>query len=91
MSLFHEIYLAVVDRRTCDECLALHGSIYPAGTGPKLPRHPRCRCEYMFIDVSNGNVEEARERIMDWWRGLHLEADFHVLSDWVQSSLRYPS
>lgn len=47
------MWVAVVDKSTCEECLGLNGNTYPAwGFLPKMPRHPHCRCMFdIFMEM----------------------------------------
>ena len=37
-------WYTALDERTCDECMALHGNVYPIGEGERPALHPNCRC-----------------------------------------------
>lgn len=37
-------WYTALDERTCEECMALHGTIYPIGEGERPALHPQCRC-----------------------------------------------
>ncbi|GAG97404.1 unnamed protein product, partial [marine sediment metagenome] len=44
-----EFYTAL-DERVCEECMALHGNVYPISEAHGLiPVHPSCRCTYVPI------------------------------------------
>jgi HK97 family phage portal protein len=46
-----EWYTALGDERTCEECGALHGNIYPISEGPRPALHPNCRCViFAYLD-----------------------------------------
>lgn len=38
-----EVYVAILDSRTTEQCKDLHGSVYTAGDGPRPPIHWYCR------------------------------------------------
>ncbi len=43
-------FYAALDERTCDECMALHGEIYPVTEAHGLiPVHPQCRCTFLPV------------------------------------------
>lgn len=44
----YEWYCAL-DERSCDDCTALHGRIYPMGQGEVPPLHTNCRCVVLPI------------------------------------------
>lgn len=51
------IYVATLDRRTCLVCAGADGGVFYYGDsddygGPRLPRHPFCRCLYSPISYS---------------------------------------
>ena len=54
-------FYTVEDERTCEECGALHGQIFPflnAEIGENMPPiHPNCRCTILpIIEEVNANV-----------------------------------
>ncbi|MCK4325570.1 hypothetical protein KAW55_02315 [bacterium] len=51
-------FRAVVDEKTCPECLKLHGRIFPKRQSPLIPACQNCRCEY--VGVLNEVLEETR-------------------------------
>ncbi len=51
-------FRAVVDEKTCPECLKLHGRIFPKRESPLIPVCENCRCEYM--GVLDEVLEETR-------------------------------
>ena len=42
-------YTAVGDERTCPICGRLHGQVFPTNSAPRIPLHPRCRCQYRSV------------------------------------------
>lgn len=51
-------FRAVVDEKTCPECLKLHGRIFPKRESPLIPVCENCRCQYM--GVLDELLEETR-------------------------------
>lgn len=51
-------YTAVFDGRTCQICGGYDGSVFKTGTGPTIPVHENCRCQYVPIweKASDPNV-----------------------------------
>ena len=56
--LEHIQFRAVVDEKTCPECLKLHGKIFPKKESPLIPVCENCRCEY--VGVLDELLEETR-------------------------------
>ncbi len=56
--LEHIQFRAVVDEKTCPECLKLHGRIFPKRESPLIPVCENCRCEY--VGVLNELLDETR-------------------------------
>lgn len=54
-------WMATLDKRTCLQCAAQDGKVFPNGEEPPLPAHPQCRCFY-------GPVVKS-------WRELGIPAD----------------
>lgn len=42
-------FWAALDERTCPQCGALHGRIFPIDKAPVLPIHANCRCCYLPV------------------------------------------
>ncbi len=42
-------FTAVKDERTCPICGKLHNQIFSLNAAPKIPLHPRCRCQYRSV------------------------------------------
>ncbi len=56
--LEHIQFRAIVDEKTCPECLKLHGRIFPKTESPVIPVCENCRCEY--VGVLDELLEETR-------------------------------
>jgi len=67
-------YLAALDRRTCQICMADDGRKFYFDRTPKMetrpfiPQHPRCRCVYVpftrMRDIIFGTPESAKEKFL---------------------------
>lgn len=42
-------WYTALDERTCEECVPLHGKIYPIDEGPRPALHPQCRCVILSV------------------------------------------
>lgn len=38
------VYHSMMDKRTCDECKAKDGKVFPLDSNKLPPTHPNCRC-----------------------------------------------
>ncbi len=56
-------YTAVLDKKTCGECLDFDGNVYPANSPdiPYLPRHVNCRC--ILVPLANKEVNDELEKM----------------------------
>ena len=57
-------YMATLDGRTTEICMALDGQVFPIGEGPRPPQHFNCRSQTMPLLKSGGNVE--RQTYGEW-------------------------
>ena len=69
-SVGYKNWKAILDLRTCIDCLSRHGKIYSIDEIPavKPPLHPNCRCEIKPMEsIYAGEVTKNGEAGADFW------------------------
>jgi len=70
-------WLSVLDGRTSDVCLSLHGTVFPVGEGARPPAHPRCRSTVIPLYV--GQTPQQTESFDTWIRNQPQEVVTEIL------------